>query len=465
MKRQCYFGGWRLITDLKIVSGKISHDCTVETERVESSIVAIKRKVVDTKALAMTLAHPTIPSNQNPNQLSYVSDVLAPSSQLAHSNHGDPSGGGLLTHPDHGNPSGGGLLTLGHGTGVQPQPSAMVQTSIKQDNASSGGQLANSEGAGLAHLRPSATMQVGSGEDNQSVSSSVTQAYATEAMSARRRESGNHYRGQSMQDVYQTSSGFHFQKAPPPTFNGNRTQWAEFRTIWQLYGARAYTTQEDRAWALKQCLEGEALTHVRAIYCNQPNAYDRMWSRLNSIYSDISMSVQQAYNDMNKIKMVLEDDVKALITFINSVENCYSQLGEVNQLSSITLSHIDDLCDKLPYSVRKDWMCRYRCLTEFEQIHPFTPFMVFLESERDIAIRLSERQSNTRAIFRNSSVRQARTHAGDAGPNLKSLCLVHNWPRVKHTMETCNVFLRMSPENGKHSFKNKRHVFAALEAT
>ena len=177
------------------------------------------------------------------------------------------------------------------------------------------------------------------------------------------------------------------------------------------------------------------------------------------------MSVQQAYNDINKIKMVVEDDVKALITFINSVENCYSQLGEVNQLSSITLSHIDDLCDKLPYSVRKDWMHRYRCLTEFEQIHPFTPFMVFLESERDIAIRLSERQSNTRAIFKDSSVRQARTHAGDAGPNLECLCLVHNWPGVKHTMETCNVFLRMSPENGKHSFKNKRHVFAALEAT
>ena len=144
------------------------------------------------------------------------------------------------------------------------------------------------------------------------------------------------------------------------------------------------------------------------------------------------MSVQQAYNDMNKIKMVVEDDVKALITFINSVENCYSQLGEVNQLSSITLSHIDDLCDKLPYSVRKDWMCRYRCLTEFEQIHPFTPFMVFLESERDIAIRLSERQSNTRAIFKDSSVRQTRTPAGDAGPNLKSLCLVHNWHKKTH---------------------------------
>ena len=65
------------------------------------------------------------------------------------------------------------------------------------------------------------------------------------------------------------------------------------------------------------------------------------------------MSVQQAYNDINKIKMVVEDDVKALITFINSGDNCYSQLGEVNQLSSITLSHADDLCDKLPLSVRK----------------------------------------------------------------------------------------------------------------
>ena len=66
---------------------------------------------------------------------------------------------------------------------------------------------------------------------------------------------------------------------------------------------------------------------------------------------------------MNKIGIVNDDDdSKSLISFINSVENCYCQLSEVKQLTSITMSHIDDLCDKLPLLIRKDWMRLYRSL-------------------------------------------------------------------------------------------------------
>ena len=76
--------------------------------------------------------------------------------------------------------------------------------------------------------------------------------------------------------------------------------------MWQLYGARSFSDTQDRAWALKQCLKGEAYAHVKAIHSNQPNAYDRMWDRLDSIYSDVSMSVQQAHADMNELRSVKE---------------------------------------------------------------------------------------------------------------------------------------------------------------
>ena len=188
--------------------------------------------------------------------------------------------------------------------------------------------------------------------------------------------------------MYNTGES-HFKRSNPPCFDGERSKWAEFRSVWQLYGTRSFSDPQDRAWALKQCLKGEAYAHVKAIYSNQPNAYDRMWDRLDSIYSDVSMSVQQAHADMNELRSVKEDDTRSLIHLINTVENCYSQLGEVNQIPSITMSHIDNLCDKLPLSVRKDWMRRYQSLPESEKITPFTPFMVFLEQERVIAIRLS----------------------------------------------------------------------------
>ena len=83
---------------------------------------------------------------------------------------------------------------------VRAQPSAVTRMSIKQDNASSGGQLTNGEDAG-EHLQPSATAQVGLADDNPSVSTSVRQAYTIEAMSAKRREFGKHCLGQSVQDI------------------------------------------------------------------------------------------------------------------------------------------------------------------------------------------------------------------------------------------------------------------------
>ena len=67
------------------------------------------------------------------------------------------------------------------------------------------------------------------------------------------------------------------------------------------------------------------------------------------------------------------------MSFIISVENCYSQLVEVNQKSPTIMSHIDDLCDKLPLTARKDWKRRHRCWSELEHIDLFTLFMMFLE--------------------------------------------------------------------------------------
>ena len=75
----------RLIPDLRLVSEKINHGCTSEIERVEASIVAIKRKVIETKVLAITRIHqPTKRQTDKnlSNQLSDVSGVLTSSSTL-----------------------------------------------------------------------------------------------------------------------------------------------------------------------------------------------------------------------------------------------------------------------------------------------------------------------------------------------------------------------------------------------
>ena len=74
-----------------------------------------------------------------------------------------------------------------------------------------------------------------------------------------------------------------FKKADLPTFDGNRRQWYEFRALWRSYGNTEFSSEEDRAWEFKRCLQGKALEYVKAILVNQPNAYERIWHRLEGI--------------------------------------------------------------------------------------------------------------------------------------------------------------------------------------
>jgi hypothetical protein len=185
-----------------------------------------------------------------------------------------------------------------------------------------------------------------------------------------------------------------FKKCDPPTFDGNRREWPEFRTVWRKHAESEYDTDEERAWALKQSMKGRPSKAIAAVYSTQPNAYERIWQRLDSIYGDASMSVQSVNSDLKRLKQVKESDLQGLVDFINEVESCYSQLGEVRQLQSVTMGQIDDLVELLPIQVQRDWMRVYQGLGDHERIHPFSALMIFLEGERNMALRLTERAAS-----------------------------------------------------------------------
>jgi hypothetical protein len=242
-----------------------------------------------------------------------------------------------------------------------------------------------------------------------------------------------------------------FKKAPLPTFNGDRKEWAEFRAVWLPYAYSELSTEEDRAWNLKQCLRGRALTHIKAILINQPQAHERMWKRLEDIYSDASVAVRGVCADLEKLKPVAEGDVKGLMEFVNTVEMCYSQLGEVQQLMSVTLAQVDSLKDRLPPIVRRDWMRLYRSLTPEQKIHPFTSFMQFLEEERDICIRENSQDPiKQQKTFKDKEDKRTftKTHVSDAKPELswneQPTCLLHPNSKTKHTTVQCNLFKKMT---------------------
>ena len=240
---------------------------------------------------------------------------------------------------------------------------------------------------------------------------------------------------------------FRFKKQSPPVFNGDRRKWPEFRAIWSKYASSEYRTSEERAWALRQSLQGRALECIRPVVITRPDAYELMWCKLEDEYSDVSLSVQAIYGDLDNLKMVTEGDMKGLIAFINGVEMCYSSLAEVGQLSAITMTHIDQLSDRLPLTMQKEWTRIFEQLSLGEQIHPFPQFMIYLEAERKSCKRLAARQEQKdRSMSRGNAVRKKgsvfQVTTGDSEllePDPPHYCI-----------DDCSVFNVTSAESSAH---------------
>lgn len=422
-----------LVADFKSMCSKVSYDCNEVCRQVDECVTSLRHKSI----LARTLTHTGLTNLNTQSSL------------------GDQNISHTLSAPPTSSPN---------PTSAQVHASAPhIQSSTPQSACSNTSQVSTPHADVIATQETGSTRaeasspqvnapstRQASGTSHPVSNLSITHVY--EAEPAERASTPILIQSSSLSAG--TSTHSQFKKAPPPTFAGNRAEWSEFRTIWQLYGAAAFTTEEDRAYALKQCLKGKALEHVQAIYINQPNAYQRMWDRLNSIYSDVSMSVQQAYGDLKRLKPVKDDDMRSMVNFVNMVESCYSQLGEVQQLASVTMTHIDDLCDLMPLDTRKDWLKQYNTLTVEEKIHPFTAFMQFLEAERTVALRLSERQPKSNNTPKPNQApremhRRVQTHTTSASAPKRSSCLVHMAPGVKHGTENCNQFKKLQPKERK----------------
>ena len=250
------------------------------------------------------------------------------------------------------------------------------------------------------------------------------------------------------------SSRFKFDKSPLPTFGGDRKQYSDFRSIWQSFAEDEFRSCSERAWALKRCLNGDALSCIDAITISQPWAYQRMWQRLDAKYLDVSLNIQSIYADLQRLSSVKEDDLGSLVQFVNRVESCYSRLGEVGQLNYITMPQIDDLNDLLPPLFRWEWMEKHREASVEDQLYPFSAFMSFLEKKRDIAMRFAERAGTTSKPGVKS--KKVNSHAGNATPEASAdsknesksgqskpvTCVLH--PESKHPLIECRQFIKMA---------------------
>ena len=94
-------------------------------------------------------------------------------------------------------------------------------------------------------------------------------------------------------------------------------------------------------------------------------------------YEDTSASVQAALEGIQKLRPVKDEDYKGLVGLVDEIESAYSQLDELNRLSTLTMRDVDFISELLPTHLKVDWRRKYRDLTPDDKLQPFKSFMTF----------------------------------------------------------------------------------------
>ena len=284
------------------------------------------------------------------------------------------------------------------------------------------------------------------------------------------------------------SSGYsRYKKPDPPKFSGDRRYWPEFKAVWKQHALEYYCNDLERAHALKEALSGRPLFYVLPIYSSSPGAYSAIWSRLESVYDDVSLSVQSALDDLEKLKPVKDGDAFGLVKAINDIEMCYSQLKTIDNLSSISMVHIDNLCERLPSKIREDWEEKYQSLSPPDKIHPFPSFMEFIDLKRQVNLRRAERHAPKRSESRNvSNQSNGSSNQSNNGNNQQKVKTFHaganesNQPKdqvkrdiscvihiddSKHSTDQCGDFSKLSIEKKLEALKECHACFRCFKTT
>lgn len=162
----------------------------------------------------------------------------------------------------------------------------------------------------------------------------------------------------------------------PPKFDGDIRQYQTFRSNYRKIMTETYGKN---AYALFQCLSGEALSVVHGV----EDDFDKMFYRLDQRYADPIRLTDCIIEQLRKLKPIPEGDTIKFIDAVNVIENCWTDMQR-NQLKEqmstvIVISLIEKI---LPSQQRRDWTRIYQDLTDKSSAFP--NLMEFLLKERQI---------------------------------------------------------------------------------
>ena len=171
-----------------------------------------------------------------------------------------------------------------------------------------------------------------------------------------------------------------------PVFSGLWPDWPRFYSKWvNIVEAQGYSGK-NLAEQLLQCVKGEAYRRIQAVAVVDDSAYITMWNRLLKLYTDPGTLMGWVNKQLGDFKVVHQGNHEEIVYFANEVERIHSDLFQIDPSfpAKIQTTKVDELASLLPPLIEERWMHKYDELSPEAKNAPFTHFVGFCCSLRDV---------------------------------------------------------------------------------
>ena len=139
------------------------------------------------------------------------------------------------------------------------------------------------------------------------------------------------------EDNSRSSQKIRVQRLSAPVFSGTVEEYASFK---RNYRAIVENSGYDKIHLTYQLKTGSLPNEAKAIVKNVIE-YDEIWERLDEKYGDIGELISIVLKDISQLKVVEDEDDKAMITLADKIEEGYQDLkciGKEALLANIVTS-------------------------------------------------------------------------------------------------------------------------------
>ena len=184
-----------------------------------------------------------------------------------------------------------------------------------------------------------------------------------------------------------------FRRIALPTYDGkSKRDFIPFQQTFKALIANQYKDPIALAHILKESCTDYAAEVIANIQPTSPDSYDKLWNELRMNFSDRRIVTHDAKQILSNCPKLNSRDYKKQLSFIRSVEEAYNLLEQAASLNAVPVEVVDDLCEKLPDSMAREFQKEiYDELGEEEKLFPFPAFVKFLIGQKAYIIRLADR--------------------------------------------------------------------------